>query len=474
MKNHRVFDFLQNFTPEDCNRFLKFLQSPYFNGSPKVYNLGKCMLQFYPDFNDKNLTEETLHASFSEGGAFNRHELTRYLSKLYSLLEKFVVTESFWSFPYMPGHLLSEYYFQAKNESAFLKSQKRYNKDLDKLPHEESARYFYSYLDKKLAYNHLIQRNAHEAAINMFRDSLDELDNYYAIEVLQAAAVRAYHRRPNTPWAEIRMLNTIKGQVQENWETAPPLVRLWYCAYRLLEEPGSLDYYQALKSELRLQIKHIPPLEGRNFTAFLNRGLKAQPDMNRLRYGAELFELYLMEVQEGWIFANNIIPHNSLNNIISVALGQGKIDWAEKFLHDSAEYLIPEYRENIFQYNLASIAFARKDFSKALSLVATIAFQDASLTLRVKRLQLKAYYELQDEEMLITNTHAFRIYVLRLPDKQHYLKPANELFLKTLKMLIRLREKGGETFADFSDFLEQNPQMVEYEWFLEKGEQLVS
>jgi hypothetical protein len=67
----KIIDILRTFSSKDVKRFRDFLESPFFNESENLVKLYNSLLEFYPDFEDENLTEEFLNRNVYTGAKQN-------------------------------------------------------------------------------------------------------------------------------------------------------------------------------------------------------------------------------------------------------------------------------------------------------------------------------------------------------------------------------------------------------------------
>ena len=154
MHNHKIFDVLKSFDSKRLKRFADFLNSPYPKKSPKAVSLGVRLTAFYPDFDAGKLDEELAYKAFESQKAFSKHELVRYLSLLLTLAEDFIAIESLEKSSYLKGSLITEYYYETKNDAGLKRTIKQNEKKLNTTLFIDSTNYFYSYLNQKASFNY--------------------------------------------------------------------------------------------------------------------------------------------------------------------------------------------------------------------------------------------------------------------------------------------------------------------------------
>ena len=434
MKNHKVIDVLKSFDPKTSKKFLQFIQSPFTGRSLKSKKLGEYLLSFYPSFDHQNLTEKKAFETLELGKPFSKQELVRYLSKLLAIIEEFIAIDSHTSNPYLRGYLVAEYYYKTKNNACFRRVVKQNNKLLNS-SQIDSANYFNFYLNNHLAHNFSRQQRNIAEANQYLEDATSSLDNYYMLQLLQSAIAFYYNQKKVPSALEYPLLPAVLTHLENPTTNPSSLVLLWFLAYKLTLAPDDQELYQELKQRLLLHIKSVSHDNAHSIVVVLNNASIRQLKNNRAWYIKERFDIYQIEINEGWIIANSIINYMTFNNIIVAALALGKVSFATAFLKDYKEYLLPEVYEDIVLYNKARIAFAQKDFSTSLLLVLQVGYFDQSVAIGVKRLQAMCHIELENLDQLTHTLNSLKMYLYRLDGVNTSLKDRNIEFTKVLRLL---------------------------------------
>ena len=162
------------------------------------------------------------------------------------------------------------------------------------------------------------------------------------------------------------------------------------------------------------------------------------------------------------IFVNGFLRPWSYKNIITTAIRLKEYDWTEWFIHNYKEKLLPEERENAVAYNLAAFYYAKSDLKSALMQLQDVEFNHASYHIGAKIIQLKSYFELNEEEPFYALVEAFKKYLHRNRDITEFQKKANQNFLKLTKQLFKLKTgKKLWSIKDYNKRLELFSQKME-------------
>ncbi|MFK7970243.1 MAG: hypothetical protein AB8F95_07745 [Bacteroidia bacterium] len=437
--------------------------------------MGEYLIKYYPKFSSNRFSEEAAFQVMFPKIAFNKHELTRYLSKLSTVLEKFIIVESLDKQPFLAGSLLAEYYYTTQNEAAFKKSQKTNSKTIETLVPKESAHYFFQYLGKKREHNFLMHQANKRVIPDVFGQVINSLDSYYFIEILQNATGLRSIQGIQESEPKLPLLKPTLQWVSEHLDEASPLIQLWYFAYMLTCDPRSSGAYQNLKEGLLKNLRVIPAISARSFSVLLIRAMRLQTGNDRKRYLEERFEMYQIEIQEDWIIADKIISYLAFNNIVTVSLALDKEQWAKDFIDKYGSYLIDEIRNDILLYNRARLQFRNEYYSKCLQETQKIAYLNNHLALGLKRLQLKCFFELKDYDSFFAAIHSYKAYIYRLDAGSEKTQKAN---IQLVKVLSRMGKLAGLTqydqnvAASISELVNKEPYLLEKEWVIEKLSEL--
>ena len=96
------------------------------------------------------------------------------------------------------------------------------------------------------------------------------------------------------------------------------------------------------------------------------------------------------------------------------------MDWTKEFIEKFKDYLHPEVVENAYTYNLASYYYSTNQLDKVLDLLVKVEYTDIQYSIGAKSLLLRTYYDLEENEALLSLTRSFKQYLKRnrlIPEK---------------------------------------------------------
>lgn len=131
MLKHNIIDLYKTFSKQDIKKFEKFLISPYFNSSSKMYRLFKEIIRFHPDFKSTELNKKNLSQKSSDSGKYNESTLRDAMSELLKLTLKFLYFESAEKNELKGGILLLQELFYRNNLKLYSKNLKNISNKLE-------------------------------------------------------------------------------------------------------------------------------------------------------------------------------------------------------------------------------------------------------------------------------------------------------------------------------------------------------
>ena len=190
-----------------------------------------------------------------------------------------------------------------------------------------------------------------------------------------------------------------------------PLLYLYFHTYKMIKEnseayflvvfeylqsieiPEHSDYREILLTLLSFSIQR------------LNKG-----NMDE-RY--RIFDLYQLQLNSRNIYIQNKLPSNTYKNVVNLALSIQKYEWTYQFIHSEKENLLSAHPLEDFHLVMAKYYYETKEDENCIQLITIARPLDILDNLLLRLLQCKAYYELDEYEMIDTTIHNANLYLLR-------------------------------------------------------------
>lgn len=176
-------------------------------------------------------------------------------------------------------------------------------------------------------------------------------------------------------------------------------------------------------------------------------------------------DFYQEVLTKEYLLQNGVLSRFTYTNIVSVALQIDMSDWAEKFIEEWTPRLERRYRERMFSFNRAKIAYHTKDFDAAIPLLQRANYHDLLLNLGARTLLLKIYYELDEFDLLQSHLDAFSSY-LRRKDGLAYHRTNYRNLIRYTNRLLNLNSMDKVAVQSFRESVENEEILTEKAWLL--------
>ncbi len=439
MHNSKLIHLLKTFSPPQQRRFLEFIHSPYFNKHEVVRNLGDYLVPLAPFQNNKQIQRERVWNILFPNEALDDKKFNNLMSKLLKLAYEFMGQERYLS---SPGET---FHFQVKaliEQDQLVHAERilpRYERALQESPHKSINHYMERLQFHDLCDQLYIARSDRTYDLNL------QLKNQYLDQFFTALKWRIscdmYSRNQiiNTEYAPT-FLNLAK-KILETSKNINISERIYFQAFELLQGTDTENQFNEFLQLLNANRQHFAPEERWVLYNYALNHCIRQINTGYSGYYSKLHLLYQEMLEGNILHKNGFLTQWDFKNIVTVGLRIQDFEWTARFISNYLNNLHPDEQENARVYNLASLYYAQKDYTKALRQLHQVEFTDTSYHLGAKIIQLKCYFEIGETEPFLALTEAFKKYVQRNRSIGSYRKLANLNFINLSKAVYELKEK---------------------------------
>ena len=183
-------------------------------------------------------------------------------------------------------------------------------------------------------------------------------------------------------------------------------------------------------------------------------------------YAAEALKIYKLGLEDGAFMPDGILPHITFSNIVRMCIAVGELDFAEEFLDKYQSHLAPDRREPIYVFNLARVNYRRGNFEDALPLLMREVYKDLLLSLMVKTLTAKIFFESGESDLLIAHLEAMQQFIRRKKvmgyHRENFLN-----FATSLKKIVEIAGFDKTSIAKLKEDIENLSVVAERKWLLQ-------
>lgn len=461
-------------------RFRDFAFSPAHNKHEGVRDLVKYLSESYPDFSENTCKRWYLCMLLFPAEKKGPEKLAVLFTYTYRLWEEFAGWENLQKRPEEAAiHTLT--HLRDRSGGLFEKKLGQIQAQLDAEPYRDGRHHLLRYQLAVEADQYFTQQGKHEIDYSIQRKQ-EHLDRYLISEKLKDACEMAIRKRILRIEYEVTLLDAMLEEVERKWEQYEkvPSVAVYYKMYLLLH--GKTDDFFLVTNFLQSHEQFFRVEEQQLLYHYLQNYCIEQINKGQPAFLRHSFELYLRQLESGLLFTNEHLPEWHYKNLVTIGLRLQEHEWVGRFIHDFKEKLPPHLAENAFSFNLASFYYATGQLNKVQELLHQVEYTDLRYLLGAKALLLRTYYDLEENEALLSLADSFQQYLKRnhlLADDR--LQAFRRLLRFTKRaMVIRAQSgylpagKARQAAEKLLRQIEMGGQVINREWLIGKVEKLRS
>jgi hypothetical protein len=474
-ENTRIFKLINKLDAPSLNRFSKFIHSPYFNRNEKIKSLFDIIYNAVRSGNAVESKEELwIRVGFAD--TYKDIKFRKLCNDLVERYEKFMVVEQLEKKPLLKSNLLLESIRDFGNELIFEKHVSKANTIFDRIPDHSSdyflQKYQYDKTLQNLKTNYEKKEDIKKYINNeQYQNLSRQLDAFYSIESLR-------HAIDIITWSkqykfEIKLDLAHSIQLIENKQLGDvPAVKIYWLIYRILTDNDSKELYYELKELAAKEIYSFPHNEQAEiFDALFSYCIKWVNKGDK-QFHLEYLDIHDWGIREELILKNGILSPTSFRNYVVIGLRISEFPRVESYIKQNIHLLEASRRENALNFNMARVAFYKKDFEGILSYLRQVNYDDIWYNINSKNYLLAAYYELDEIDALYSSIDSFVNFLRREKSLDNSRKKRHILFTNYLKKLINYSDNKSKLLKLKEQLVEER-EIVNKNWLLEKIEELI-
>ena len=190
-------------------------------------------------------------------------------------------------------------------------------------------------------------------------------------------------------------------------------------------------------------------------------------NQGELHYYKDALDLYKAGLSTAVLLEQGNLSRFTYFNIVAAGINSGDLNWVEDFIEQYRQNLEKQQRHSAYSFNLARLQFARKNYQAVLELLQQANYRDVLVTLAIKTLLLKTFYELDEYDLLLSHLDAMQNYIRRKRvlgyHRTNYLN-----IIRYTNKLLQLSPGHHQEREQLVLVIRAEVHLTEKEWFLEK------
>lgn len=452
---------------KQLQRFGEFLASPYFVKDDKLYLFFQAIRKYAPEFDSAKLEKSAFIKKGVEGLHLDEKKLSYLMSDLTEAGERFLKAELLMQKDLEGYCALLSTYNDWESDKLYEQTLRKARKHLEESQYRNPDFFYQQYLLQS-ELNAYFDRQKKRALDMSLQQAANYLDLYYLSVKLRYSCELINRQKLVAADYDLRMLREVRSHIEEHDYTEFPSIMIYYRVLMTFLENDDTGHFDSLKALLAEHANAFPPEEARDLYAYAQNYCIRKANAGKESFLRELLQLYQASIEEGLVLTDGHISPWSYKNIVSVATRVQETDWAEQFAKQYKKHLHEKFRNNAFNYNMAYLLFARKQFGKALTALLQVEFTDVFYALDSRTLQIKIYFELEETDALMSALEAFKVYLRRNRTISDSVRTIYMNFVRFVNRILSVPPSDSEKKQKLHEKILEAGNVADIRWLLQK------
>lgn len=441
MKDSKLITVLKQFSTRERTKWKEYIFSPYFNKNQKVRTLCAYLTTLAPAFPVESMHKTAIFQLIFEEEDYQERRLNNVISDLLQLTYDYMAQVQYKTHLTFQKNLLLEALLRRKMYDQVERNAHRYQQ----LQQQSKFRNFNFFLNEYHLYDKLDrfsltkEKRGYDENLQLKNNTLDQ---YYFANKLRIACDMASRNIVVNAGYQCHFLTELITQIQEDKVEFLniPAISVYFQTWLMLTENKEGHYFE-VKSLLAIYMPIFPQGELRTLYNYALNYCVKKINLGQSEFYREIFDLYKVLLEQKIILRDGHLTQWSYINIVSAGIQLKEFDFTEELIYQYKDYLLPQEKNNVFTYSLATLYFEKGDYNSALRQLHNVEFTDAFYHMAAKIIQLKSYYTLEETEPLFALIEASKKYITRNRQLSDYQKKSNSNFLKLVAKLYNVKLK---------------------------------
>jgi len=455
-KNNKTILTLRQFSRQEWLAWVVFCKKE--SKHTALLQLVGLLQMCYPIF---DISKEYIHTKLFPNQTYNDLKIRQLFHRLQKITEDFLVYQHALSIPEKSLVLASHFKQKkiSKQQQFFQLKLKKETAAISDIQHFKTVYYLET---EKMDALEAKQDRTVEPNLQNVHNTLDRL---YLAEKLKLACSAINYSRINKYQYDLGFIDDLETKIEAYVLPEDTVLYALYQTYLFTryDHEQNFNILQSLLQSVDFQKSDMSNII---FTMSINFCIRR---INALKteYFPKLFTVYKAQLKSGCSYdGNGFISPITLRNVLTVSLRLQDYKWSEELIKSHYERLPVLHRDENYNALLARLYYVKKEYTKAMRLLAQSEPVDFLNNISARVLLLKCYYETDDYNALDNSLENFRIYLLRHKNKgYHYIFHTN--FIKYLKRIVKASVLPKGKKALFLEKLTNEKQIAEKAWLLQ-------
>ncbi len=486
MENSKLTALLGTFTKIEFEEFGDFVRSHFHNKLQMVTKFFEVLEKHYPLFKDEALKKENVFRALYGKGTYKDELIRKLIYHLMNLAEEYLAYKNFISNEIIPKtYLLNE----LNNRNQYKLFEKNFKSaseilSINKAGNRFETDYFYNCY---ILENELSEYYNKKVSVENFNENNLKSGEYLILLFLKRISVIIYNsfcytnsfksgNDLNLAFELTKNLN-LDGLIEKAGKNNYGFnyhIEIYYYIIKLFTAPEKEHFFFKLRKLVTANYMHFSQFDLYNLYTSLTSYCVYKKITGNLKFPEEEFKLYedILKHNCFTFQEKGYMPTLLFKNIVFNSLELNKIEWAEKFVNQYSEKLMPECRESLMYHALAEISFDKKEYMKTLQFASKVNIDDFFTKFTIKYLVITTYYELEEYEAALDAIDSFGHFLDKNKKVTKDRRSVYAVKINFLKRLILIKTSGSQNSGfetkRLRDEINKSSGNFAKSWLLEK------
>jgi hypothetical protein len=464
MKESRLFIFFQQLDVKYHKMLHKAVNSPFFNTREDVAQLWDLLCESKSEAFEK----EKVFAVLYPKQPYEVGKLNSVMNKLLDLIERVLLFMEMEENEVAHKLRLTNLNRRLGLEGHFLSASKETITAQEKSGKKDTLYYQQSYALELELYAFNAANRTSELNLQRLHDTLDCA---FMVEKLRQACFSLSHQAVYRKEYDAGLLEAVLQRIESKPALLEehPALRIYFYCYWSLKNSTQIVHFEQFRKDLLLHFAIFSESDIRDLYLLAINFCIKKNNSGHVDFARQGLELYKTALKQGFLLENGILSRFTYHNIVAWALLQQEYDWVESFINQYKNRLERTYRDSMFSFCSAKLAYSRKQYQVVLSLLQRAEYRDTLLALAAKTILMKIYYELDEFEVLEAHLSSMRAYLKRKRVLGYHKTNYQNIINYTKKLLDNSSRIPNAAAAEtLRKSIEQEEILTEREWLLEQ------
>lgn len=370
----------------------KFVLSPYFNSNEHVSKLFFLLKESYPAFTGDEINEEDLFRKIFPENTFDIKRFRVVSSRLFAVLEKFLVVENGRDNSIEFQQKLTQEYGRRNLYKYFEKGIRKMDEELDKQSYQDAEYFRNKALVNRTYFEHPATNRQTTRAQDAFSAWLRFNDAHFILSKLRLSLSTHSLQLLLQKDYYLSLQEEIRQEADRSFADTP--VVIMFRNALILQEGTDDAVFEATKHMLLNNSEQISSEDKRSMRTILSNYCTKRFYEGEERFRIIKFDFQCVALEKGWYMKNHRIGKLQFWGILVEAVLLKKYDWAATFIKKYQQYLSREDKEEIVQVSHAFLAFYQKQFDLVIPLLNDAKISSAFFKIVARNLFTRTYFQL--------------------------------------------------------------------------------